>query len=61
MLVSIGGLVGGALGGLAYAINLAIYNSALPRSLKVIFNPLVGLGAFVGWLAIAVAVSAAQN
>jgi hypothetical protein len=59
LLVAVGGLVGGALGGLAYGINLGIYKSKLPTAVKVILNPIVGVAAIAGWLAIAVAIQSA--
>jgi hypothetical protein len=60
LLVAVGGLVGGALGGLAYGINIAIYKSTLPAAVKVILNPIVGVAAIGGWLAIAMAIQSAM-
>lgn len=57
VLVFLGGLVGGALGGAAYGINLAIYRSSLPIAAKIGLNILVGLAAIAGWLAIVVALN----
>jgi hypothetical protein len=57
VLVAVGGLVGGLLGGAAYAINLSIYKANLPFSLKVILNLLVGLSAIGIWLVIAILIS----
>ena len=53
ILVFIGGAIGGALGALAYGINISLYKSNLPGVLKVILNLLVGMAAIGIWLAIA--------
>ncbi len=53
ILVFFGGAIGGALGGVAYAANLAIYKSDMPGPLKVILNPLVGILAIALWYLIA--------
>ena len=58
LLVVIGGLVGGGLGGGAYAINLKIYKSQLPLAAKIVLIPLIGVGAILLWLAIAIAIQA---
>lgn len=58
-LVAIGGLVGGALGGLAYGLNLVLYRSSLPRPLVWALNPVIGLSAIVLWLIIGGALSVA--
>lgn len=60
-LVAIGGLVGGALGGGAYAINLQIYKSALPVPLKIVLNLLTGLAAAGIWLAVGVVIVLLQQ
>ena len=60
-LVAIGGAVGGGLGGLAYGINVGIYKSKLPLAAKIILNPLVGLAAIAGWLAIVAAIQSARQ
>ena len=57
ILVFFGGAIGGALGGIAYAINIAIYNSSLPGPLKFVLNPLIGILAIGLWFAIAVAIT----
>lgn len=54
ILVGLGGLIGGALGGIAYAINLALYKSSLPGIVKLVLNLVVGFSAIGIWLAIAV-------
>jgi hypothetical protein len=62
VLVAVGGAVGGGLGGLAYGINVWVYKSKLPTAVKIVLNPLIGLAAIAGWLAIAAAFhSARQN
>jgi hypothetical protein len=53
ILVFIGGAIGGALGALAYGINISLYKSNLPGVLKVIINLVVGMAAIGIWLAIA--------
>ena len=53
ILVFFGGAIGGALGGLAYGANLAIYKSGIPGPLKVILNPLIGVLAIALWYLIA--------
>lgn len=52
LLVFVGGAIGGAFGGLAYALNLSIYKSSLPGPLKIILNPIIGIAAFVLWFVI---------
>lgn len=42
LLVLIGGAIGGALGALAFSMNLKIYNSALSNPVKVILNMMAG-------------------
>jgi hypothetical protein len=49
ILMFIGGAIGGALGGLAYVINLSIYKSKMPAALKFVLNPLVGILAIAVW------------
>jgi hypothetical protein len=61
VLVAIGGAIGGGLGGVAYAINVGIYKSRLPRPAKVILNILTGLAAFGIWFAIAMAIQLARR
>jgi hypothetical protein len=56
ILVAVGGLIGGALGGLAYAINLAAYKSRIPAIFKLVINLGVGFAAIAVWLLIAVAI-----
>jgi hypothetical protein len=48
-----GGAIGGGLGGLAYAINVAIYKASMPTILKVFLNLSVGFGAIGIWYVIA--------
>jgi hypothetical protein len=57
ILVFFGGAIGGALGGIAYAINVAIYRANMPGPLKIVLNPVVGFLAIGLWLAIAVAIT----
>jgi hypothetical protein len=49
VLVFIGGAIGGALGGLAYWVNLSLYKSRLPGVLKGVLNILMGLTAIGIW------------
>ena len=53
ILVFFGGAISGALGGLAYAANLAVYKSDMPGPLKVILNPVIGILAIALWYLIA--------
>lgn len=53
ILVFFGGAIGGALGGLAYAANLAVYKSDMPGPLKVVLNPVIGILAIALWYLIA--------
>ena len=53
ILVFFGGAIGGALGGLAYGANIAIYKSDLPGALKIVLNPLVGILAIALWYLVA--------
>ena len=55
VLVAIGGVIGGALGAAAYAINLAIYKGRMPGVFKLILNLGVGFSAVAAWLMIALA------
>lgn len=59
-LVAVGGAIGGGLGGLAYGINLAIYQSQMALPLKIVLNILTGLAAIGLWLAIGMAILTAQ-
>ncbi len=59
ILVAIGGLIGGALGGGAYGLNLAIYKSKIPTAAKVVLNVLTGFAAFATWALIAGAIQSA--
>jgi hypothetical protein len=56
-LVAVGGLIGGALGGGAYGINMAIFKSNLPVPAKVVLNVLTGVVAIGLWLAIGIAIN----
>lgn len=56
ILVLFGGAIGGALGGVAYATNLAIYKSNMPSVVKIILNPIIGLAAIGLWFVIAMAI-----
>ncbi|EPF93350.1 hypothetical protein GCM10025882_23060 [Acinetobacter gyllenbergii] len=49
ILVLIGGAVGGGLGGIAYLLNLKLYNSNLSNIVKIILNILVGSTAIFLW------------
>ena len=53
VLVGVGGLIGGALGALAYGINVAIYKSEMPVMLKIVLNLGTGAFAIALWLIIA--------
>jgi hypothetical protein len=55
LLVAIGGVIGGGLGGAAYAINVGIYKSQLPIPAKVVLNIIVGSAAIGIWYSIAMA------
>jgi hypothetical protein len=55
LLVAIGGMIGGGLGGAAYAINVGIYKSQLPIPAKVVLNIIVGSAAIGIWYSIAMA------
>jgi hypothetical protein len=52
ILVFVGGAIGGALGAVAYGVNISLYKSNMPGVLKFILNLLVGMLAIGGWLAI---------
>jgi hypothetical protein len=52
ILVAIGGAIGGALGAVAYGINVAIYKSRMPVVFKIILNLGVGASAIALWLII---------
>jgi hypothetical protein len=52
ILVVMGGMIGGALGAVAYGINVAIYKSRMPVILKIILNLVVGASAIAVWLII---------
>lgn len=56
VLVLFGGLIGGGLGGLAYLINLKIYNSQLSKINKILANMMCGMVAISAWWFIAGAV-----
>ena len=56
LLVTIGGAIGGGLGGAAYAINVGIYKTNLPIPAKVVLNIIVGSAAIVIWYSIAMAI-----
>lgn len=56
VLVLFGGLIGGGLGGLAYLINLKIYNSQLSKINKILANIMCGMVAISAWWFIAGAV-----
>lgn len=53
ILVIFGGAIGGALGGLAYAGNVAVYKADIPKVWKIVLNPLIGIAAIVLWFVIA--------
>lgn len=52
-LLIIGGAIGGALGGVAYVINLKIYKSELSRMNKILANIMCGMFAIILWWSIA--------
>jgi hypothetical protein len=56
ILVAIGGAIGGALGAVAYVINLAIYKSRMPSIFKIILNLGVGFSAIAIWWIIVLAI-----
>jgi len=51
-LLGIGGAVGGGLGGAAYGINVVLYKSRLPLTMKILLNIQVGILAIVLWVLI---------
>jgi hypothetical protein len=57
VLVAFGGLIGGGLGGAAYAINIAIYKTSMPVIFKIVLNLSVGIAAIGIWYVIAIAIS----
>ncbi len=59
LLVAVGGLVGGLLGGIAFATNMGLYRSKLPRWSLWLLNPAVGLTAIVLWFLIAILIELA--
>jgi hypothetical protein len=61
LLVLVGGLIGGACGGAAYALNVAIYKSNMAVGAKIALNIIVGLVAIAVWLFAAAAFHAAVN
>jgi len=56
IIVCFGGAIGGALGGVAYAANVAVYRSSMPGILKLVLNPVIGFSAIGLWFAIASAI-----
>lgn len=54
LLVVIGGLLGGALGGGAYGLNMMIWKSTLPLAARVPLILVVGAGAVGVWFIIAI-------
>ena len=56
-MIAFGGAIGGGLGGVAYALNVAIYRSRMPVVVKILLNLLVGCAAFVLWLVLAALIS----
>lgn len=50
ILVLAGGAIGGACGGLAYALNGKLFNSKLSNPLKYIFSFLIGIGSIVAYI-----------
>ena len=59
LLVTIGGAIGGGLGGAAYGINAAIYKSQMPVAVKILLNIVTGFAAIAIWYAIALALRGA--
>ncbi len=57
VMIAFGGAIGGGLGGVAYALNVAIYRSRMPVVVKILLNLLVGCAAFVLWLVLAALIS----
>ena len=52
ILVFLGGFIGGAMGGLAYGINLTVYKSQLPQPVKFILIMVIGGVAIVAYFVI---------
>ena len=50
----LGGLVGGGLGGIAYAINVAIFKTRLPTPAKIVSIIAVGIGAMIAYFVVLV-------
>ena len=61
LLVTIGGAIGGGLGGAAYGVNMAIYKSNLPIPAKIVLNLLTGFVAIGTWALLAGAFHAARS
>jgi len=61
LLVVTGGAIGGGLGAAGFVINLRIYKSQLPTSVKVILNLFVGATAVVLWLVAVAAIRSMRN
>ena len=57
ILVFFGGAIGGALGGVAYAANLAVFKSNMPGALKLVLNPIIGIAAIGLWFVIVMAIA----
>ena len=57
VLVAVGGAIGGGLGGLAYGMNVSIFNKTRSIPVTVLSSILTGGVAIAVWLAIAVAIS----
>lgn len=57
ILVFFGGAIGGALGGVAYAANLAVFKSNMPGALKFVLNPIIGIAAIGLWFVIVMAIA----
>lgn len=54
ILLIIGGVVGGAIGGLAYFLNVKIFNLKISKIKKYIYAILVGIAAIAAYLSLAV-------
>ena len=60
VLVFVGGAIGGGLGGMAYAINMAVYRSQMPLVAKVLSNLAIGFVAIALWMGIILAIKTAE-
>ena len=58
VLITVGGAIGGAFGGLACALNFKIFNAKLSKPLKYIYSILIGIGGILLYLVVVAALVA---